>query len=120
MRKVFGSLMVGAFVLAVVSPVWTASKTVTGEVVHQGCYLKRGAEKGSGPAHADCALACAKKGLPLAIVAEDGLYVITGDYTKDNNAKLLEFVAKKVEATGEVTEQDGTKRIAVTAIKVAN
>jgi hypothetical protein len=120
MRKLFGLLMVAAFVAALVSPAWTASKTVTGEVVHQGCYVKRGAEKGSGPAHADCALACAKKGLPLAIVAGDGLYVITGDYTKDNNAKLLDFVAKKVEATGEVTEKDGQKSIAVTAIKLAN
>lgn len=119
MRKLLGLVTAALFLIVLAAPVWTASQTVTGEVVHQGCYVKRGAEKGSGPAHADCALACAKKGLPLAIVAKDGLYVITGDYTKDNNAKLLEFVAKKVEATGEVTEKDGNKQIAVTAIKLA-
>ena len=47
----------------------------------------------------------------------DGVYTITGDYTADNNKKLLDFVAKNVEATGEVGEKDGVKTIDVASLK---
>ena len=34
---------------------------------------------------------------------------MTGDYAANKNAKLLDFVAKNVVVTGEVTEKDGVK-----------
>ena len=43
----------------------------------------------------------------MGIITADGVYTIAGDYAADNNAKLIEFVSKKVEATGDVTEKDG-------------
>jgi hypothetical protein len=55
----------------------------------------------------------------MGILAADGVYTIAGDYTADKNAKLIEFVAKKVEATGEVAEVDGQKTITVTSMKLA-
>jgi hypothetical protein len=53
-------------------------------------------------------------------MTSDGVYTITGDYTNDKNAKLLDFVAKNVEATGEVTEKDGVKTINVTSLKAGS
>ena len=50
----------------------------------------------------------------------DALYTITGDYTANKNAKLLDFVARKVIATGEVTEKDGVKSINVKSIRLAS
>jgi hypothetical protein len=46
--------------------------------------------------------------------------VVTGEYAANNNAKLLDFVSKNVVATGDVTEKDGQKMIAVKSIKLAN
>mgnify|MGYP001352921545 CR=1 FL=1 len=92
--------------------------TVRGEVVDIQCATSRG-EGGRGLAHAACALDCAKHGLPLGILADDALYEIAGDFTANHNAKLLDFVAKVVVATGELTEQDGTKRLNVRTIRAA-
>jgi hypothetical protein len=102
----------GAFALA-------ESRTITGEVIDIQCYTKDGA-KGTGEAHADCAKSCAKRGMPVGILASDGVYEITGAMTQNKNEKLIEYVAKKVEATGEVTTKDGKKTIDVASMKPAN
>ena len=77
-------------------------------------------EAGKGAAHASCAMVCAKKGQPVGILTADAIYTVTGDYAANNNAKLLDFVAKNVIVTGEVTEKDGQKMINVKSIKLAN
>lgn len=96
------------------------TKTVTGTLVDTMCNTKQGTEKATAAAHADCAAACAKKGAPLAVAADGGLYEVTGAWTENKNQKLVEFAGHKVEATGEVTEKDGKKMIALTAIKMAH
>jgi len=76
------------------------------------CVAKNG-EKGQGPAHADCAIDCAKKGDPLAILTAGGvLYKITGALTADNNAKLQPLLAAKVIATGHIDgdRPDGSEK----------
>ena len=50
----------------------------------------------------------------------DAIYTVSGDYAANKNAKLLDFVAKNVIVTGEVTEKDGQKVINVKSIKLAN
>lgn len=115
MRKILATLAAVALVVGT-SSLFAAEQTVKGEVIDVQCHVKRG-DKGHGADHANCATSCAKKGAPLAILASDGVYEIAGDYAKDNNAKLIEYVAKTVEAKGEVTEKDGKKTIAVTSIK---
>ena len=65
-------------------------------------------------------MACAKKGLATGIMTADGIYTITGDYAANSNAKLLDFVARSVIVTGEVTEKDGDKSINVKSIKLVN
>ena len=113
-------LIVTATVLAAagtVVPLGAAATTVKGEVVDVQCNLKDAKNKGGD--HADCALSCARRGATMGIMTADGVYTITGDYTKENNKKLLEFVAKQVQASGEVTEKDGKKIIDVSTLTAA-
>lgn len=116
MRKMFAVLAAAAFVAS--APLLAAEKTIKGEVVDVQCQVKK-APGGQGEAHKGCANACAKKGAQMGILAEDAVYEIQGDYSANNNAKLMEFVAAQVEATGEVTEKDGKKVITVTSMKAA-
>ena len=119
MRKMFSFVVAAAFVATLAAPLFAAPVTVTGELVDVACAMKKG-EGGKGDTHAGCAMACAKKGLAQGILTADAIYTIAGDYTANNNAKLLDFVAKKVTVTGEVSEKDGQKVITVTSIKLAN
>lgn len=92
--------------------------TIKGEVIDQPCY--EGKNGARGEAHKGCALSCAKRGNQLAIVDEkNNVYSITGDYAANKNEKLIPFVAETVEAKGVVTEKDGKKSIALSAIKKA-
>jgi hypothetical protein len=116
MRKMFAVLAAAAFVAS--APLVAAEKTVKGEVVDVQCQLKK-APGGQGDAHKGCATACAKRGSQMGILTEDAVYEIQGDFAADNNAKLMEFVAGQVEATGEVSEKDGKKTITVTSMKAA-
>lgn len=112
-------LSVGLAVLLVSAlPLLAAETTVKGEVVDQQCFLKDKASRGAD--HKSCGTSCAKKGNALAIVTESGdVYTITGSYAENKNAKLIDFVAKTVEAKGEVTEKDGKKTIAVASLAEA-
>ena len=110
---------------AVLAVVWLANDptnaaadvTVKGEVVEIACSISKGAG-GRGPGHDPCALDCAKRGEPLAIVVDGDLYELTGDFAANRNAKLLDFIAKPVTVTGEVSETDGRKRLNVRTIRV--
>jgi hypothetical protein len=116
----FSFVAAAAFVLSLGLPaVAQNSTTITGEVVDVACALKKG-EGGKGDAHAACAMACAKRGQAAGILTDDAVYNIVGDYAADNNAKLLDFVAKKVTVTGTVAEKDGQKTITISSIKLAN
>jgi hypothetical protein len=117
MRKLLASLAAAALVAALGASLRAESKTVKGEVIDVMCHMKKAENTGAG--HSDCALSCAKKGAVMGILTADGVYTISGDYAADNNKKLLEFISKNVEATGEVTEKDGKKIIAVTEMKAA-
>jgi hypothetical protein len=97
-----GLLAVG-LLLAAVAPSRAAGEEVTlkGEVVEVSCYSKLGVAKGTGAAHVACAVDCAKQGKPLGLLTDgDGLFKFMGDYTINNNAKLLPFVGKQVEVKG--------------------
>jgi type 1 fimbria pilin len=118
MRKILAIVAGAAFVAAITAPIFAADMTVKGEVVDVACATKKG-EGGKGDGHAGCALSCAKRGQPVGILTADAIYIVSGDYTANNNAKLIEFVAKQVEVTGEVTEKDGQKLLTVKSIKLA-
>lgn len=121
MRKMMSFVAAAAFVASLSFPAFAQnSVTITGELVDTACALKKG-EGGHGEGHAACAMACAKRGQAQGIMTSDAIYTVaSGDYTANNNAKLLDFVAKKVTVTGDVTEKDGQKTIAIKSIKLAN
>ena len=119
MKNVVSIVAGAAFVAALAMPVFAADMTVKGEVVDIACATSM-KDKGHGPGHAGCTMDCAKKGQPVGILTADAVYTVTGDYAANKNAKLLDFVAKNVIVTGEVTEKDGQKMINVKSIKLAN
>ncbi len=101
MRRNAGFLV--AALLLAAAPSLDAGEEVTlkGEVVEVSCYSKQGVAKGTGAAHVRCAIDCAKQGKPLGVLTDgDGLFKFVGDYTENNNAKLIPFVGKQVEVKG--------------------
>jgi hypothetical protein len=104
------------FVAGFVGPVSAASQTVKGQLVDQECYLM---EK-KVDTDASCAVSCAKSGKPVALLTADGkLYEVTGALAANKNAKLADHMLKKVEITGEVSQQSGKLSIAADSIKVS-
>lgn len=93
-------------------------RTVTGEVIDIDCYAKNG-DKATGDEYKACTLTSSKEGGAMGVLAEDGVYRISGKFTGNNNAKLFGLLGKQVSATGEVTEQDGKKSITVTNVKLS-
>jgi hypothetical protein len=123
MRRMFAALTAAAFVLALGAPAFAKEETVKGQIVDQECYLK---EKAANPAKDPianedpaCAVECAKKGVPMALVTADGkVYQITGDLAANMNAKIVPHVLHTVEISGEVTTKDGKHSIAGTSLKM--
>src|SRR5215218_5851383 len=119
MRNLVIVLAGAAFLVSLTIPAFAADMTVKGEVVDVACSVDK-KDAGKGEAHASCAMSCAKSGQPVGILTADAIYTVTGDYSANKNAKLLDFVAKNVIVTGEVSEKDGVKSINVKSIKLAN
>jgi predicted lipoprotein with Yx(FWY)xxD motif len=117
--------IVSAFALAALcavvssAPAHAAVVTVKGEVVDIACATTKGAA-GKNDGHSACALTCARNGDPVGVLTDDTIYEVTGDFTANRNAKLLDFVAKSVTITGEVTERDGKKLLNIKTIRVTS
>jgi hypothetical protein len=116
MKRVCCVLTLVLVAIAAAAPIFAETKTVKGEVVDVQCHAKKA--ENTGTDHESCAMSCAKRGAKMGILAADGVYVITGDYTEEKNKKLLEFVAKTVTAKGEVAVVDGQKTINVSSMKI--
>lgn len=119
MRNVLLMMAASVCVAALAVPALAADMTIKGEVVDIACATSK-KEAGKGAGHAACAMVCAKKGQTVGIMTADAIYAVTGDYTANTNAKLLDFVSKNVIATGAITENDGVKSINVKSIKLVN
>ena len=95
----------------------TPKVTVKGYVLDSACAFTKDLKK---PVSSQCAIACAKAGSPLVILAEDGtIYWPIGDTTpaSGQNAKLLSFAGEKVTASGKVYERGGSKAIVIEKIE---
>ena len=127
MRKVLAGLAAAAFVMLLISPIFAAVETVTGKIVDQSCYLKDKVNN-TGVDHkmpadvAACALACAKKGRPMALLTADGkVYELGGGLAANMNEKLVGHVSHTVTVSGEVTKKpDGSMAIASDAVKMVS
>ena len=94
MRKLCAAL-VTVFLFVVVAPALAAE--ITGNLVDQDCYTKDKAAV----THPECDAAGAKKGQPVILVTDTGeIYIIAGDMTKNNNARLMKFMSQKVTIVG--------------------
>ena len=91
--------------------------TITGTVVDTGCYMSHDA---IGEKHTDCATTCAKNGVPLAVVDAAGkVYIPVAADHKNQNAKLLPFVEKKVKIDGALIEKGGLAGLTIKTIEPA-
>src|SRR5437870_12642943 len=124
MRTILAGVTVAAFIMALGTPAIAKIETVKGKIVDQACYKMDKANTGKDHKMpkgdtADCAVACAKAGRPMALLTEDGkVYEITGGLAADKNAKIVPHVAHTVEITGDVSEKDGKMTIAADSLKM--
>ncbi len=107
MKKAWGSLLL-LIALALPLPAGQDAAqpegkeiTLTGEVVDAACYMIH-PQAATGPSHKQCAIGCASRGVPLAIINEsDGkLY-----FPADGNRRLVPFIGQRVTATGTAADK---------------
>ena len=121
MRQFVAPLAVAVFIALFGTSSWAKTMTVKGQVVDEGCSLR---EMGQGGDHKaaemdQCAIDCAKRGEPVALLTADGkVYRISGGLAANNNAKLIAHMGHTVEITGDVTEKDGKVLIAANELKM--
>jgi hypothetical protein len=93
--------------------------TITGQVIDVNCFTTKGA---SGAGHKACAQACAKAGVPLAILGSDGtIYMPVSSSPGDpQNSKLIPFAEDKVKVTGIHRMASGLHTIEIKTIAAAS
>jgi hypothetical protein len=116
MRRL-GIIGLGMLLAAVTAGAAEQPSSVTGEVVDTFCYATMGA-KGAG--HKQCALDCAKKGIPVGLVetGTDKLYVLLPN--KDKTAlpeEVMNKMAETVTTTGHVQTKGGSNFLTVDSVK---
>jgi hypothetical protein len=123
MRRLLAVLVVTGLVLSLSASAFAATQTITGRLIDQTCYKANKANTGLDHKMPEdtpgCAVTCAKMGLPVALLTDDGkVYTVMGDLAGSNNAKLVPHMSHKVELTGDVTQKGGTLTIAATNLKM--
>jgi hypothetical protein len=92
---------------------------ITGHVIDVNCLTTMGA---SGPAHKQCAQACAKAGVALAILGSDGnVYMPVSSKAGDaQNSRLMEFAEAKVKVKGVHRFTNGLHTIEIKSVAAAS
>jgi hypothetical protein len=118
LRKCFELALPLLLVIAVLAAEPSANPvTVKGYVLDSACAFTKSLKK---PISPECAVACAKAGSPLVILAASGaIYWPIADTTPSSgqNAKLLPYAGKNVKVTGRVFERGGSKAIVISKIE---
>ena len=88
-------------------------------VIDTGCYLSHNTK---GEKHIPCATRCAKAGVPLALLEEKSgtVYLPIALDHKNQNAKLMDFIEKRVKVSGTLMEKGGVKGIVIKAVEEAH
>jgi hypothetical protein len=103
--------------VGVVGTALAAEKAVTGTLEDSFCFVSMGAH---GADHKKCAMGCAKKGIPVALVetGTDKMYVLL---PPKNDSALPDDVIDKMESevtvTGEAYEKGGVSYLTVKSVK---
>jgi len=116
MHKLSALSVAAVFVVALSSPLFAETKTITGQLIDIGGYAEGRLPSDYAGVHGR---ACALEGFEVGVLTPDGkVYHVTGDMTAHANAKLLQyFVAKSVTVIGDVSEKDGQMVIAASDVK---
>ena len=129
MKRLIGSIGALAFVALMVPAAATAqdmsmpeppegqAATITGTVIDVSCKFRHNL---TGDGHRMCAQVCADRGIPLAILADDGtLYmpVSVGMPGDNQNAALKQYAEQKVRVRGTVFEAGGAKAIEIESVR---
>ena len=96
------------------------STTIRGYVLDSACAFTKNLSK---PVSRTCALACAKAGSPLVILADDGnIYWPISDSTPatGQNSKLLKFAGQRVSANGKIFEHGGSRAMVIESVVPEN
>jgi hypothetical protein len=125
MKMLFAGIVALAIVGLVAAPAFAAVETVTGTLVDQNCYTKDKTNTGVDhkmPADVKgCAIGCAKKGQPLAVVTKEGkVYTIAGGLAAENNAKLVPHLGHTVAVTGDVVSKGESNTITSSEVKMVS
>jgi hypothetical protein len=93
--------------------------TVTGEIIDSWCFLSE-IMYAQGSAHHQCAVWCARGGVPVGILGEDEqVYVVLkmqDDPAVLENPGIMKVQTNKVTVEGNLYERDGVKYIAIDKI----
>ena len=111
-----GSGMAGQKKMAPMKAPQSKQVTVTGMVVDVSCKFGQGL---SGDDHRMCAQVCADKGLPLAVLGDDGKLYIPASASMPGdaqNSRLKEFAERKVRITGKSFVAGGAQAIQIATI----
>ena len=93
------------------------STTFTALVVDSGCFMSHDSK---GDKHVSCATACAKAGVPLALLDDSGkLFIPVAADHKNQNAKLMPFIEKRVKVTGTLMEKGGVQGFVIKTVEAA-
>ena len=97
------------------------STKVKGYVLDSACAFTKNLSK---PISADCAVACAKAGSPLVILADDGtIYWPISDASslpaKGQNDRVMKFAGQQVSVQGTVYAKGGSHAIVIQKIEAA-
>ena len=115
--KVAGVGAVLVFGLAAVAFAAGAEKSVTGSLEDSFCYNVVGA-KGSG--HAQCALKCAQKGIPVALVEKgtEKMYILLPPKNEQGLPEdVMKNLEKEVTVTGKEYSKGGVEFLTVESVK---
>ena len=102
--------------LALISLAESPTVTVKGYVLDSACAFTKSLDK---PISKECAIACAKAGSQLVILAEDGkIYwpIAATTPSSGQNEKLLPYAGAKVTVTGKIYDRGGSKAIVIDKI----
>jgi len=92
---------------------------VKGYVLDSACAFVKNLKK---PVSAECAVACAKAGSPLVILADDGtIYWPVSDSmpAAGQNHRLMKFAGQRVMASGKVFTRGGSHALVIERIEAA-
>jgi hypothetical protein len=86
--------------------------TVKGEILDMTCYLSKGSK---GDRHKTCAKMCAKKGLPIGVLTDEGkVFLLIEDHDDpDPYEAVKDLAGGQAEITGKRYSKDGIESIMV-------